>query len=135
MVTLTEVLEISVSTVAPVAPSKLTVNCSMDSSISSSTAVRTNEPLGLPALIVSLPSVRFEEKSAPSAPSKVVPLEFASANERSTTVSESEIADENSTTKRLCDLFSLLCHKPLVCKYPASLFQFSSLCQESDQFS
>ena len=104
------------STVAPVAASKLTVNCSIDSSTSSSTAVKTNDPLGFPAEIVNLPSVKFEEKSAPSAPSKVVPLEFASANERSTTVSESEIADENSTTKRLWDLFSLLCHKPLVCK-------------------
>ena len=90
-------MSVFVSTVAPVALSKLTVNCSTDSSIVSSTAVNVRDPLGLPAATVSCPSVKFEVKSA-SAPSIVVPLEFASAKEISTTVSESEIAEENSIT-------------------------------------
>ena len=92
------------------------MNDSIDSSSLSSTAVKTTEPLELPAATVSFPEDKLEEKSAPVSPSRVTPLELASVKEISTIVLASEIADENSTTNLLWSLSLVLYHSPLVCK-------------------
>ena len=92
------------------------MNDSIGSSSASSTAVKTTAPLELPAGTVNLPEAKFELKSAPVTPSKVVPLELASVKDMSTIVFESETAEENSTTNLLWSLSRVLCHKPLVCK-------------------
>ena len=137
IVTLTEFVSSElIVALSPTAPSRFTVNLSIGSSPSLSTAVKITVEFAFPAGMVICPELRFEEKSAvPSAPSTVVPLPSKSANDIFNKVSESEIADENSTINLLWSCFLALYHFPSSWSHAASLPWCSSLCQVSLQFS